>query len=154
LPKRLIDRPLALLTAFAALLLLGLLWTSPVHRTQEARVLVTAREMEDSGWHGWMIPKTNGHVRLRQPPLAYWATAASYKVLGVGIVHGRLPAALAGEGSAKKDKEKHEFGRMKQLEEWPPPVRGVRTPGADATELRLVFTRLPAPPRSRGRCTR
>ena len=54
------------------------------------------------------------------------ATAASYKVLGVGIVHGRLPAALAGEGSAKKDKEKHELGRMKQLEEWPPPVRGVR----------------------------
>ena len=43
-----------------------------------------------------MIPKTNGHVRLRKPPLAYWATAASYKVLGVGIVHGRLPAALAG----------------------------------------------------------
>ena len=52
MPKRLIDRPLALLTAFAALLLLGLLWTSPVHRTQEARVLVTAREMEDSGWQG------------------------------------------------------------------------------------------------------
>ena len=56
-------------------------------------MLVTAREMEDSGWHGWMIPKTNGHVRLRQPPLAYWATAASYKVLGVASYRCALYAS-------------------------------------------------------------
>jgi 4-amino-4-deoxy-L-arabinose transferase-like glycosyltransferase len=83
-------------TVLATLSLVGLLWTSPVHRTQEARVLVTAREMKDAGWQGWLIPTTNGHVRLRKPPLAYWATAASFKIFGVGSVQGRMPAALAG----------------------------------------------------------
>jgi len=67
-----------------------------VARTQEARVLETAREMLGAGLDGWLVPMLNGNERLRKPPLAYWVTAASYKVLGVSEVAGRLPAALAG----------------------------------------------------------
>src|SRR5437588_12500282 len=50
-----------------------------VSRTQEARVLETAREMLGSGWRGWIIPHLNGRVRLEKPPLAYWMAAASYQ---------------------------------------------------------------------------
>ena len=39
----------------------------PVRRTQEARVLVTAREIVISrdGLRGWLVPHMNGRVRLR-----------------------------------------------------------------------------------------
>ena len=78
------------------LLLLGL-GTPVVQRTQEARVLETAREMVTSGDpRQWLIPQLNGEVRLRKPPLAYWVAAGSFKVLGVGDFQGRLPFAIAG----------------------------------------------------------
>jgi 4-amino-4-deoxy-L-arabinose transferase-like glycosyltransferase len=69
---------------------------SPVARTQEARVLETAREMLGGGADNWLVPKVNGNFRLQKPPLAYWLTAFSYKIFGVGEGAGRLPAALAG----------------------------------------------------------
>jgi 4-amino-4-deoxy-L-arabinose transferase-like glycosyltransferase len=78
------------------LMLLGL-GTPVVQRTQEARVLETAREMVASGdARQWLIPQLNGEVRLRKPPLAYWVAAGSFKLLGVGEFAGRLPFALAG----------------------------------------------------------
>jgi 4-amino-4-deoxy-L-arabinose transferase-like glycosyltransferase len=67
-----------------------------VRRTQEARVLVTAREMLGGGPDRWLVPHANGSVRLRKPPLAYWFTAASFAVFGVSEAAGRAPAALAG----------------------------------------------------------
>ncbi|MBC8108486.1 MAG: glycosyltransferase family 39 protein [Anaerolineae bacterium] len=81
-----------------------MLWTiafAPVQRTQEARVLESAREMTDSasagdGWRGWMIPRANGIVRLQKPPLAYWMSAGSFKMFGVTDWAGRLPFALCG----------------------------------------------------------
>ena len=85
------------LVLWAALLVptLAPLGLSPVHRTQEARVLEAAREMyEDPGT--WLIPQLNGQVRLRKPPLAYWLSALSYCVFGVSEWAGRLPMALAG----------------------------------------------------------
>ena len=88
--------------------LLGLMWLAgaaelgaglgrhAVTRSQEARVLVTSREMLGQPWNRWLIPHANGQVRLRKPPLAYWLTAASFALFGVGEFQGRLPAALAG----------------------------------------------------------
>src|SRR4051812_14862102 len=81
-----------------------MLWTiafAPVQRTQEARVLESAREMLDSniagdGWRGWLIPRANGIVRLQKPPLAYWMAATSFKLFGVTDWAGRLPFALCG----------------------------------------------------------
>ncbi len=67
-----------------------------VRRTQEARVLEAAREMMNGGPRAWLIPHLNGQVRLQKPPLAYWASALSFKLFGVTEFAGRLPAALAG----------------------------------------------------------
>src|SRR2546423_7481696 len=82
----------------AGAVLLAGLGHSPVRRTQEARVLVTAREMISSreGLRGWLVPHLNGKVRLEKPPLAYWLAAASMKLFGVTEAAGRLPNAIAG----------------------------------------------------------
>jgi 4-amino-4-deoxy-L-arabinose transferase-like glycosyltransferase len=68
-----------------------------VQRTQEARVLETAREMVTSGdYRHWLIPRLNDKFRLEKPPLAYWVAAGAFEVLGVSDFAGRLPFALAG----------------------------------------------------------
>src|SRR5436190_11120232 len=71
-----LSRPalLALWIASLALLLCGL-GSAPVRRTQEARVLETAREMVGEDFRRWLIPHLNGRVRLEKPPLAYWLVA-------------------------------------------------------------------------------
>lgn len=68
----------------------------PVQRTQEARVLETARQMLGTGWRGGIGPMLNGQPRLRKPPLAYWMSAAAYEIAGVGEGQGRVPTALLG----------------------------------------------------------
>jgi 4-amino-4-deoxy-L-arabinose transferase-like glycosyltransferase len=68
-----------------------------VKRTQEARVLETAREMYTSNdWRNWMIPVLNGQVRMKKPPLAYWVAAGMFRWMGVNELAGRLPFAVAG----------------------------------------------------------
>ena len=52
----------------------------PIYKTQELRVAETARVMAADG--DWLIPRYNGEVRLRKPPLAYWLTASSYQAFG------------------------------------------------------------------------
>jgi 4-amino-4-deoxy-L-arabinose transferase-like glycosyltransferase len=93
------ESPLVQSIAWTALLgLMLLIMTGPeLTRTQEARVLEGAREMVDPSATAsdWLIPRLNGQIRLQKPPLAYWATAASYLGLGVSEWSGRLPAALA-----------------------------------------------------------
>lgn len=73
---------------------------TPVTRTQEARVVESAREMIDNpvetGLRAWLIPRANGIVRLQKPPLAYWLSAVSFKIFGVHDWAGRLPFALCG----------------------------------------------------------
>src|SRR5215210_4540361 len=54
-----------------------------VTRSQEARVLETAREMMHSGWRGWLIPRLNDTLRLEKPPLAYWLSAVAFYIGGV-----------------------------------------------------------------------
>lgn len=45
---------------------------------------------------GWLIPHTAaGLPRLEKPPLAYWSTAACYKILGVSVLASRLSFLLA-----------------------------------------------------------
>jgi 4-amino-4-deoxy-L-arabinose transferase-like glycosyltransferase len=75
--------------------ILALIFGGPIERNQEARVLETAREMIGAGWKNWLIPHCNGQVRLRKPPLAYWAAADSFEVLHVHDWAGRIPFALA-----------------------------------------------------------
>jgi 4-amino-4-deoxy-L-arabinose transferase-like glycosyltransferase len=70
---------------------------SPVRRTQEARVVETARQMLAAhSWQAWLYPPLNGEVRLRKPPMAYWMGGVSFVVLGVSEFAGRLPFALSG----------------------------------------------------------
>src|SRR4051794_3365839 len=89
---------LLLLASWAGSLvvLLAFIGRPPVQRTQEARVLETAREMLGQPWRGWLIPQLNGDLRLRKPPLTYWLAAAAYKVGGVNERAGRVPTAIVG----------------------------------------------------------
>jgi 4-amino-4-deoxy-L-arabinose transferase-like glycosyltransferase len=82
-----------LLALGALVLMLTFLGRPPVSRTQEARVLQTAREMLGGDW---IIPHLNGELRLEKPPLAYWLAAGAFKIGGVNEFAGRLPFALAG----------------------------------------------------------
>jgi len=81
----------------AALTCLWQLGALPISRSQELRVAETAREMVASG--DYLTPRFNGELRFQKPPLAYWLTAASYRLLGrVDEFCARLPAALAAIG--------------------------------------------------------
>jgi 4-amino-4-deoxy-L-arabinose transferase-like glycosyltransferase len=84
-----------LLWLLSASLVPALIFAGPIERAQEARVLETAREMVGAGWKNWLIPHCNAQVRLRKPPLAYWAAAVSFKIFGVHDWAGRIPFALA-----------------------------------------------------------
>lgn len=80
----------------AGCLLFVQLGNTGVGRSQEARVLETAREMVDAPLESWLIPQVNGHLRMQKPPFAYWVTAWTYQLFNnttQGI--GRIPAALS-----------------------------------------------------------
>lgn len=66
----------------------------PLYKIQEVRIAETAREMLESG--DWLIPRYNGELRLQKPPLPYWVTATSYRLVGVSELGVRLGSALAG----------------------------------------------------------
>jgi 4-amino-4-deoxy-L-arabinose transferase-like glycosyltransferase len=85
---------IAAFAAIYAVILLISAYVTPLSRTQEARVLETARQMRDEPLSGWLTPMLNGEPRLRKPPLPYWYTAASYNVFGVSQVAGRLPSIV------------------------------------------------------------
>jgi 4-amino-4-deoxy-L-arabinose transferase-like glycosyltransferase len=69
----------------------------PLSRTQEARVLETARQMLTSPTpHPYLIPTLNGQPRLQKPPLAYWLTAASFHLFDISLTSARIPPILAG----------------------------------------------------------
>jgi 4-amino-4-deoxy-L-arabinose transferase-like glycosyltransferase len=85
---------LAVAWLLSGILLLTAIGAPPVSRTQEARVLETARQMLGTGAHGWLIPTINGHLRLEKPPLCYWMAALAYKIAGVSETAGRIPTAI------------------------------------------------------------
>ncbi|WP_428938014.1 ArnT family glycosyltransferase [Fontivita pretiosa] len=86
----------AALWILAGVALFVALGNPPVTRTQEARVLETARQMLGSGPQGWLLPRLNEQPRLKKPPLCYWMSAAAYKIAGVSAGVGRAPGAMAG----------------------------------------------------------
>ena len=74
-------------------LLLLFMGSATAWRTQESRVLETAREMVE-GSSPWLTPQCNGELRLQKPPLAYWMTAGAFKIGGINEWAGRAPAVL------------------------------------------------------------
>ena len=86
---------LLVLWVLGGAVMLATFWAPPLVRTQEARVLETAREMLGAPGRQWVIPLTNGAVRLRKPPLAYWLSAGAMAVFGVSTAAGRVPEVVA-----------------------------------------------------------
>ncbi len=84
---------LAILAGVSLLLFLG---SRGLNEPDEGRYAEIAREMVVSG--DWLIPTLNGIPHFQKPPLLYWATAASIKLLGVNEWAVRLPSALAALG--------------------------------------------------------
>jgi 4-amino-4-deoxy-L-arabinose transferase-like glycosyltransferase len=70
-----------LLTLAAITVYFYALGDSPLDRTEPHRALV-AHQMVLS--HQWLIPRLNGEVYLRKPPLIYWAEGAAEKLFGRG----------------------------------------------------------------------
>jgi 4-amino-4-deoxy-L-arabinose transferase-like glycosyltransferase len=77
--------------------LLSLVWLAtltsrPLFNPDEARYAEIPREMQSDG--DWVIPHLNGLDYIEKPPLQYWATAATYRLLGVSEFSARLYTAL------------------------------------------------------------
>ena len=80
------------------LVLLGLLFAWrlgawPLFDPDEGRNAEVAREMLAGG--DWTVPHFNGLPYLDKPVLLFWLVAAAFRLLGVGELAARLPAALA-----------------------------------------------------------
>lgn len=75
---------LAFLVVLASILQLGTAGWSEIHNGAEGDFASAARSMARA--QRWATAR---------PPLAYWLTAASYKIFGVNATAARLPSALA-----------------------------------------------------------
>jgi 4-amino-4-deoxy-L-arabinose transferase-like glycosyltransferase len=86
--------------SLAALLIvvwLATLSARPLFNPDEGRYAEIPREM--SGGGDWIIPHLNGLAYIEKPPLQYWATALSYRVLGPSAFAARLYCALTALGT-------------------------------------------------------
>lgn len=81
-----------LLLAFSYLFLFHHLGSYSLKEPDEGRYAEIPREMVEQG--DWLVPHLNYVRYFEKPPLLYWATAVSYKVLGVNEWSFRLPNAL------------------------------------------------------------
>ena len=80
------------LAVFLALVWLGMLGARPLFNPDEGRYAEIPREMLSSG--DWVIPHLNGLAYIEKPPLQFWATALSYRLLGPSEFAARLYTAL------------------------------------------------------------
>ena len=80
------------LAVFLALVWLGMLGARPLFNPDEGRYAEIPREMLSGG--DWVIPHLNGLAYIEKPPLQFWATALSYRLLGPGEFAARLYTAL------------------------------------------------------------
>ena len=76
---------------------LGVVWFAtlagrPLFNPDEGRYAEIPREMLSGG--DWVIPHLNGLDYIEKPPLQYWATAMTYRFLGVNEFSARLYTAL------------------------------------------------------------
>ena len=77
----------------------GLIWFGTLNYrhlipSDEGRYAEIAREMLVTG--DWVTPRYNGYKYFEKPPLQAWATAAAFKVFGIGDWQARLWTALTG----------------------------------------------------------
>ena len=85
--------PGAVRLGWLAWMLLALAWFAtvplrPLFDPDEGRYAEIPREMLASG--DWVTPRLNNLKYFEKPPLQYWATAATYELLGVGEASSRL----------------------------------------------------------------
>jgi 4-amino-4-deoxy-L-arabinose transferase-like glycosyltransferase len=86
------------LASLLAVLWLATLASRPLFDPDEGRYAEIPREMLRGG--DWVIPHLNGLAYIEKPPLQYWATSVSYRVLGVSEFAARLYTALTALGTA------------------------------------------------------
>ncbi len=86
-----------LLAALLAALWLATLNARPLFNPDEGRYAEIPREMLVDG--DWVVPHLNGLAYIEKPPLQYWATALSYRLLGPSVFAARLTCALAALGT-------------------------------------------------------
>lgn len=72
------------------------LGTRGLNEPDEGRYAELGREMAEGG--SWLVPHLNGFEHLQKPPLIYWSTAISIKLLGNNEWAARMPSALAACG--------------------------------------------------------
>jgi 4-amino-4-deoxy-L-arabinose transferase-like glycosyltransferase len=85
------------LAALLALLWLATLAARPLFNPDEGRYAEIPREMLSGG--DWVIPHLNGLAYIEKPPLQYWATALSFRLLGPSEFAARLYSALTALGT-------------------------------------------------------
>jgi 4-amino-4-deoxy-L-arabinose transferase-like glycosyltransferase len=85
------------LAALLALVWFATLSGRPLFNPDEGRYAEIPREMLSGG--DWVIPHLNGLAYIEKPPLQYWATAVSYRLLGPSPFAARLYSALAALGT-------------------------------------------------------
>ena len=78
---------------FASLIYLPFLGSRPLLGSDEPRVAGIAVEMSRYG--DWVEPALNGKPFLEIPPMHWWISAATFKVLGEGTASAKLPSAMA-----------------------------------------------------------
>jgi 4-amino-4-deoxy-L-arabinose transferase-like glycosyltransferase len=81
------------LAALLAVLWLATIGARPLFNPDEGRYAEIPREMQSGG--DWVVPHLNGLAYIEKPPLQYWATALSYRVLGASEFAARLYSTLA-----------------------------------------------------------
>ncbi len=84
--------------AFTVAALFIFLGTRGLNEPDEGRYAEIGREMAASG--DWLVPHLNGFEHFQKPPLLYWLTATSVRLLGANEWAARLPSALAALGTA------------------------------------------------------
>jgi 4-amino-4-deoxy-L-arabinose transferase-like glycosyltransferase len=85
------------LAALLSLLWLATLTARPLFNPDEGRYAEIPREMQSGG--DWVIPHLNGLAYIEKPPLQFWATALSIRLLGPSEFAARLYCALTALGT-------------------------------------------------------
>jgi 4-amino-4-deoxy-L-arabinose transferase-like glycosyltransferase len=86
-----------MLAALLAVVWFATLSARPLFNPDEGRYAEIPREMLSGG--DWVIPHLNGLAYIEKPPLQYWATALSYRLLGPSPFAARLYTALTAVGT-------------------------------------------------------
>ncbi len=86
-----------LLAALLVFVWLATLAARPLFNPDEGRYAEIPREILESG--DWVIPHLDGLAYIEKPPLQYWATALTYRVLGPSALSARLYCALTALGT-------------------------------------------------------